>query len=198
MRVAALTKAVGVMMFCGTAMAAAPYLVPDSTISIANVQTYCNYDQPFVRVDLLINAADVGRPGLLYVGSHNQTQTQAQFYTEAWQDWNGSLFPIHTIVRGGLTGTTLSIPLNDVLQKQGWKLYIGYGALSVADEMKVQRMLEALNKVKAKFPERNIQAVDPDHIRRVMIQDNMTRNVKYRYVRAWTPELTTLCDRGNH
>lgn len=198
MRVAALTKAVGVMMFCGTAMAAAPYLVPDSTISIANVQTYCNYDQPFVRVDLLINAADVGRPGLLYVGSHNQTQTQAQFYTEAWQNWNGSLFPIHTIVRGGLTGTTLSIPLNDVFQKQGWKLYIGYGALSVADEMKVQRMLEALNKVKAKFPERNIQAVDPDHIRRVMIQDNMTRNVKYRYVRAWTPELTTLCDRGNH
>lgn len=211
MRGATLTLAVGAMISCGTAMAAAPYFTPNSTIFISNIQTYCQADNrplgqtssfsigrdeghPYVRVDLLINSPDAGRPGLIYVGSHDPGQTKAQFYTGRWENWEGALFPINKIVRGGLSPTTLFIPLDDISQKQGWKLYVGYGALTTDDEMKVQRAFEAVAKVKAKFPDRQIPAVDPDHFRRVLVQENMTKNAKYQYVRSWSPDLLTLCD----
>ena len=196
MRVAVLTLAIGAMMACRTAIAVSLAFVPNSTISISNVRTYCANNQPYVRLNLLINAADLGRLGLLYIGAHNPGQTQAQFYSDSWQDWAGSLFPIYKIASSGLYDTTIVLPLGDASQKQGWKLYAGYGALATADELTVQRAIETINQARAKIPERQISAIDLDFYRRVLAQDDMIKNVKYRYVLTWTPELAALCDRG--
>lgn len=203
---------------------------PVSTISTTGLQIFCVNEEPYVRVDLIINGGDLGLPGILYVGAHDPAKTRAQFlvayeaprasvsghgarmqrqpitYGGAWQTWNGSLFPPHWVARSGFSGAvTLSIPLgvsanidNEYSDKTGWLLYVGYGVLTVQDEEKVQRAMDGVAKVKAKFPDRPIPAVEADHYRRVMIQEDMSQNAKYRHVLTWSREWMHSCTNGGN
>lgn len=172
------------------------------TIAVSN-QLSCFDSEPYLQVTLSIDSADVGRPGILYVGAHDPGRTRAQFYQHHWEEWNGAMFPPHRIVREGLASTTLAIPLgrsatvsDGAWDLSGWQLYVGYGALTAADEEKVQRAMDGVAKVKAMYPERKIPAVEADHYRRVMVQENMTQNAKYRHVFTWTSDISYACESG--
>lgn len=165
-----------------------------STISISGVTKICQGEAPYARVNLLVNVPDKGLPGLVYVGSHDPGQTAAEFYYGyGWQPWNGSLYPPNQIFRTGLNDLTLYIPLDRAAEKQGWRLYVGYGVLTAESEQKVQRMIQSYQAAKIKMPDRQIPTIDPDHFRRTLIQMNMTDNVKYRYVMDWTNDLIAMC-----
>lgn len=167
------------------------------TISVSGVTKICQGQIPYARVNLLVNLPDQGLPGLVYVGAHNPSQTAAEFYYAAgWQPWNGSLFPPNQIFRSGLHDLTLFIPLDRAWEKQGWRLYVGYGVLTAESEQKVQRMIQSYQEAKAKLPGRQFPTVDPDHFRRTLIQMNMTDNAKYRYVMDWTSDLIGMCESG--
>lgn len=185
------------ILFSYSAIAATAIPIP--TISISDIRTYCIGRDPYVHVSLKINNADVGRPGLIYVGSHNSAQTQGQFYSSHWSDVDGQLFPIHSIERSGLFNKAIDIPLNDLTRKSGWDLYVGYGVLTVKDDADIQNAINSVAKIKEKFPEKKIPMIDPEYYKRVLIQSDMTKNAKYHYVRTWTPELINLCgQQGGH
>lgn len=202
-----------------------------STISTTGLQIFCLNEEPYVRVDLIINGEDLGRPGILYVGAHDPAKTRAQFfvayetprtpvaghgtqmqfhsfssYSGAWQTWDGSLLPPHWVAHGGFAGpVTLSIPLGasanvdgEFYDKTGWLLYVGYGVLTIQGEEKVQRAMDGVEKVKAKFPERQIPAVEADHYRRILIEDDMGQNAKYRHILTWSPEWLYSCANGGN
>lgn len=167
------------------------------TISVSGVAKVCQGEVPYARVNLLVNVPDKGLPGLVYVGSHDPGQTAAEFYYGyGWQPWDGSLYPPNQVFRTGLNDLTLYIPLDRAAEKQGWRLYVGYGVLTAESEQKVQRMIQSYQVAKTKLPDRQIPAVDPDHFRRTLIQMNMTDNVKYRFVMDWTSDLIGMCVYG--
>ena len=169
-------------------------LTATPTISVTGVTRVCQGEVPYARLNLLVNVPDKGRPGLVYVGSHDPAQTVAEFfYSGQWTTWDGGLYPPHLIVRGGLNDVTLYVPYDRLVEKLGWRLYVGYGVLTAEDEQKVQRMIQSYQIAKTKLPDRQIPTVDPDHFRRVLIQMNMTDNIKYRYVTEWTSDLSGLC-----
>jgi len=156
-----------------------------------HAQFFVAYEAPRTSV--------VGRNALM------QFQSFAS-YSGAWQTWDGSLLPPHWVARGGFAGpVTLSIPLGasanvdgEFYDKTGWLLYVGYGVLTVQDEEKVQRAMDGVAKVKAKFPDRPIPAVEADHYRRIMIQEDMSQNAKYRHVLTWGPEWIYSCSNGGN
>lgn len=181
------------LAFCGAAQGAAINQV-QSTIKITNVQTYCSGDQPWVHFRVNVNPEDAGKPGLLYVGAHDPSQRVAQFYIAgAWVQAASTMFPPYAVARGGLYSMDVDAPLNDPDTRQGWIMYAGYGVLTAADESKVQQAIAAVAIAREKFPGRNIPGVDPDHHRRVFIQDNMTKGGKFQVVRQWSPDIQNLC-----
>lgn len=188
--VAALSVAIG----ASTAHAGPWTPVPDSTIAIGAVQAYCIATQPYISVQLLINASDAGRPGLVYVASHDPDQTMGEGYSSGgWEVLQSQMLPILIIARSGLVNTTLNIPMNNPGGKQGWSLYVGYGVLTDKDEAMVQQSMVAVAKMRAAHPERQVPSIDPDYQRRVLIQQDMTKNAKYKLVRKWTPDIAGMC-----
>jgi hypothetical protein len=168
--------------------------VDNATISISEVSTFCQGNIPYARFKLLINTADKGFPGLIYVGAHSPERTKAEFYHGSyWDVWEEGMFPPNLILRDGLNDTALAIPLDRLTDKQGWRLYVGYGVLTVESEQKVQQMLQAYQIARAKLPDRQIPMVDPDHYRRTLVQTNMIDNMKYRYVLDWNKSLINMC-----
>ena len=166
-----------------------------STITVTNVQTYCAGDQPWVRFRVNVNPEDAGKPGLLYIGAHDPGQSVAQFFVSGayWLPASSTMFPPYAVVRNGLYSVDVAAPLNDPDTRQGWVMYAGYGVLTPADEAKVQQAIAAVAIARERFPGRSIPAVDPDHHRRVFIQDNMTKGGKFHIVRQWTPDIQNLC-----
>lgn len=167
---------------------------PPSAIAISAPRIYCGNDQRYADVIIYVNPSDVGRPGLLYVGAHDPTQTSARFLSGGWLDWNGSLYPIYMIQRTGLADTKVTIPLNEI--PYDWTIYVGYGALTIKDEDTVQRAMEGVAKVRAKYPDRPIPSVTADHYRRVLIQEDMTRNRKYHDVSISETDWSASCSNG--
>lgn len=153
-----------------------------STINVSNVQVYCQGTQPIANLTLPVQSADVGRPGLLYIGMHDPSMSQAAFFVNGvWVGYQGGLFPVNSIV-AGLNNTQLQVPLPPVLAGGGWKLYVGYGALSLAAESQVQAAINAINAAKALNVNAAVGAVDPNHYRRTLMQSDMTQAGKYAYV----------------
>lgn len=162
---------------------------------MSGTRVYCVGTDPWISTTLLIDASDIGRPGLVYIGSHDPDKTMAEFYVDgAWVAWNSQVLPPNMIVRGGLSPVTLNIPMNAPTQKIGWTLLVGYGALSARDEQAVQSATTAIAKIRQQFPERQIPTVDPDYYRQTLTQADMTRNSKYVAVSNWTWDLVKTCD----
>jgi hypothetical protein len=164
------------------------------TISASGTRI-CVGGAPHIRVNLYVNPPDKNLSGLIYVGSHDSSQTQAEFFYEnQWIAWESGLYPIYMTFRSGLNDMTFVIPFNRISEKLGWRLYVGYGALSVESEQKVGQITESYERARTKLPDRVFHTVEPDHIRRTLIQMDMLDNLKYQYIAEWTSDLRHLCD----
>ncbi|APA90223.1 hypothetical protein BJG93_34465 (plasmid) [Paraburkholderia sprentiae WSM5005] len=153
-----------------------------ANLVVQNVQVFCQGTQPIASLTLPVMAGDVGRPGLLYIGMHDPSLSSAAFFVNsAWTAYQGGLFPINSIV-AGLSNTQLFVPLPPELAGGGWKLYVGYGALSAASENQVQMAINAIDAAKALNANAAVGAVDPNHYRRTLMQSDMTQAGKYGYV----------------
>ncbi|MGP8437797.1 hypothetical protein ACT2FY_38900 [Paraburkholderia fungorum] len=153
-----------------------------ANLTIQNIQVFCQGTQPFVSFTLPVMAGDVGRPGLLYIGMHDPSMSSAAFFMNgAWTGYQGGLFPINSIV-AGLSNKQFVLPLPPALAGEGWKLYVGYGALSATAENQVQMAINAINAAKAMNVNAAVGAVDPNHYRRTLMQSDMTQAGKYGYV----------------
>lgn len=174
-----------------------------STIAVTGVQVTCQGLQPYVTFTLPINGADQSRPGLVYIGMHDPAMSQAAFLTgNNWAAWRGGMFPVYVVATGGLFSSTITLPLPYALAGGGWHLYAGYGALSAANEARVQDAINAINAAKslsgnaavALNASAVVAAVDPDHYRRTLIQTDMTQNGKYAYVNTGVETNPYVCD----
>lgn len=175
---------------------ALPFVPGPSSIVAVDRGITCVGRVPVLDVTLNINAEDIGRPGLIYVGAHNAQQTEAAFLGQDlnWQPLVGVAFPPVIIRRDGLATQSLRIPLRDVSAYSGGSLYVGYGALSISGEGLVRQALAAVSTAKAKWPDRKIPSVDEDYYKRTLIQEDMRKQSKYRFVRFITPEIATMCE----
>ncbi|KAA0178825.1 hypothetical protein FX016_23115 [Cupriavidus gilardii] len=190
----ALLAAAGVLG-CSTAQA---QMSVRPNLHVTAVEVFCQNYQPFVSIAMPVASADSGRPGLLYVGMHDAGMSQAAFLTSAgWQPYQGGLFPVYSIVKGGLASTRLVLPLNPNLAGGGWKLYVGYGALSAEAEARVQQAVVATATAKAMNPKGAIAAVDPDHYRRTLVQTDMTQAGKFGYVDTGVENIPDMCRLDN-
>ncbi|NLP65498.1 hypothetical protein [Paraburkholderia sacchari] len=164
-----------------------------SNIAVQNVQVICQGTQPIASVTLPIMSGDVGRPGLLYIGMHDPSMSSAAFFVNgAWMAYQGGLFPVNSLV-SGLSNTQLFVPLPPQLAGGGWKLYVGYGALSAAAENQVQAAINAINAAKALNVNAAVGAVDPNHYRRTLMQSDMTQAGKYGYVNTGVEDNPYVC-----
>lgn len=164
-----------------------------SNLIAQNVQVFCQGTQPIASVTLPIMSGDVGRPGLLYIGMHDPSMSSAAFFVNgSWTSYQGGLFPINSLI-SGLSNTQLLIPLPPPLAGGGWKLYVGYGALSVAAENQVQAAINAINAAKALNVSAGVAAVDPNHYRRTLMQSDMTQAGKYAYVNTGVESNPYVC-----
>lgn len=174
-----------------------------STIAVTGVQVFCRGSQPYVRFTLPINAADQARPGLVYIGMHDPTMSQAAFLSgSSWAAWRGGMFPVYAVAKRKYSDSTITLPLPFAVAGNGWHLYAGYGALSTTNEARVQDAINAINAAKALSANAAVAlsasavvaAIDPDHYRRTLIQTDMTQNGKYAYVNTSFEANRDFCD----
>lgn len=166
----------------------------NSTITTGPVRLDCHGANipPVATVKLNVNGVDQGLPGLIYVGAANPEQTDAQFFSNAWQEMGSGLFPIYAVVRSGLQSVDISFPLNASFV--GWSVYVGYGALSLADEQKVEVRRRGFDHAKIRNPQMTAHQIPDDNLRATLIQMDMTKNTKYRFVYTPTFQDMHMCD----
>jgi hypothetical protein len=163
-------------------------------LSVTNIVVTCQGLQPYVTFTLPIEAPDQGRPGLLYIGMHDPSMSQADLLTtNGWMGYAGGMLPVYSVARAGLTPVTITLPLPPVLAGGGWSLYAGYGALSASAESQVEAAITAVNDARALGASGVIASVDPDHYRRSLIQGDMTQNGKYGYVHTGVETNPYVC-----
>lgn len=154
------------------------------TISAELAQSYCAGQQPFVVVNLHVNAADVGMPGMVYVATSDPTEQQANYTvmgSTGWYAFQGeAMYVPYAVVSGGLHDAALTIPAGEI----GWKLWVGYGVLTA----KAANALTASAAAQANAAAlgKTMPAVDPDHLKRAFIQEDMRQNGKYIAVLDWS------------
>jgi hypothetical protein len=160
----------------------------NTTITTGPVTLTCHSGQPVAKVRININGVDQGLPGLLYVGAVDPAQTDARFFSEGWRETGSGLMPIYAVERAGLKATDILFPLAP--EFAGWNVYVGYGALTQADEQKVRARRAALDRAKERQPNMKPNPISDDHLRATLIQMDMANNTKYR--RVLTPSETDV------
>lgn len=178
---------VAVLLSCSSVSFAQLSLSSKSNIQIGNLKVFCKGSLtekiPFLQADILINADDSGLPGLLYLGTINDGQSQAYFLgANGWTLYNGGSLPPYAILRQGLQNSTITLDLTTLPSSVEQNIYLGYGALTAQSEKLVQAGIAAVAKIKEKLPDRKIESVDPDLHRLALVQENMTKNTKYQFV----------------
>lgn len=193
----ALLACVMFVAFNGASYAGPLSFSNNSTIATGPVRLDCHGANipPVATVKLNVNGVDQGLPGLIYVGAANPDQTDAQFFSNGWQEIGSGLFPIYAVVRSGLESVDVSIPLSTSLV--GWSVYVGYGALSMADEHKVEVRRQALDHAKTLNPQMRANQIPDDNLRATLIQMDMTKNTKYRFIYIPTFQDMHMCDELN-
>lgn len=153
------------------------------TIRAELARSYCNGLQPYVVVNLHVNLADIGVPGIVYVATSDPNEQQANYTvlgSPSWYAFQGEAMYVPYAVVGGMQDAALTIPAGEL----GWKLWVGYGVLTpkaanaLTSSAAAQANAAALGKT--------IPAVDPDHMRRAFIQEDMRQNGKYLAVLDWS------------
>lgn len=185
--VAAASVSIGPEAF---AQASSLSLSADSTIKVSNVQIGCDNGHPVVSARIIINEADRGLPGVIYVGSHDDAQTSAYFMEGgSWVQWGDAYFPMYAIMRNGMQDMTVTVgvtnpgafPSDNTVAPHG-NIYIGYGVLKPEKEAIVQKTIEVNAKMRAAHPEKNWPVVNPDMNRRAFVQEDLTKYVKYQKI----------------
>ncbi|MGY8527612.1 hypothetical protein [Paracidovorax citrulli] len=167
-------------------------------LRVLDAEVVCQNYRPFVSLTLPVMPADVGRPGLLYVGMHDPNMAHAAFLSgAAWHRYQGGLFPVYSTVQGGLGSSRLLLPLNEYVAGSGWKLYVGYGALSSLAESRVAQASAAIEAAKAISPKAITGTVDADHYRRTLIQTDMSQGGKFAYVDTGVEHSPDVCRPDN-
>lgn len=189
-RLAALTVVLGLMSLRHGVASSLPRFLPPSIPlpSVEVVRESCSSRR--ITVGLRLAQQDVGKPGVVYVAVHDDSQTRAFFLTAAgWVPWQGGMFPIHTVARDGLRNTTIQVPDPHLIgMDEGftqWNLLVGYGALSEADERLVQRYVQGVELAKTRSQGGPAHAVHPDQFRLALVQKDLTDNGKYQVALRW-------------
>ena len=171
-----------------------PDFTLNSTIQTGEPVENCMDRTPYLEVDLFINQQDQGRPGLIYAAVVDKARTKAFFYhNNSWVSWEGGgAYPIMYVMRNGLFKTKLLLMVSGNLPSDG-ELYVGYGALSIKDEKLVENSMLGVAKVKEKYPDRKIAAVDADTFKRALIEQDLTKNSKYRFVKTNLGSISSKC-----
>ncbi|NTB05922.1 hypothetical protein [Agrobacterium tumefaciens] len=177
----------------GISTSALSQIVSAPTLTASGISVFCDGYQPYVTFTLQINGADRGRPGLIYVGMHDEANTSAMFLTgNEWTVWQSGLFPPYQVARSGLVDQRITIPLNPYLAGGGWRLYAGYGALSTNDEARVQAYTQTIDKVKL-VTGKPVASIDHDHYRRTLVQADLAASGKYAFVQTGVEYSTQIC-----
>lgn len=176
--------------------ATAQMMASPPNLTVVGLQVFCQGLQPYASFALPVLGQDMGRPGIVFVGMHDASRTQAKFLSgDNWYDWQSGLFPVYAVRSGGLVNQQFTLPLNGLLAGGGWKLYVGYGALSDQDEMRVQQGITAVNAARAVLGgQGQVTSVDPDHHRRTLVQTDLVRLGKYAYVNTGVENNPKVCE----
>lgn len=170
-----------VFSLAGAAIAAPVTFSDNATITTGPVALAChNGNQPVAKVRINVNGIDQGLPGLIYVGAIDPSQSGAKFFSGGWQATGGGMLPIYAVERVGLKTSDITFPLDP--EFDGWNVYVGYGALTQADEQKVRARRIAMDRAKERNPNVAANPITDDHLRATLIQMDMTNNTKYRRV----------------
>jgi hypothetical protein len=164
----------------------------NAKITTGPVTLACHSGQPVAKVRININGVDQGLPGLLYVAAVAPAQTDAKFFSDGWRETGSGVMPIYAVERAGLKAADIMFPL--VQEIAEWNVYVGYGALTQADEQKVRARRVALDRAKERQPNLKPNPITDDHLRATLIQMDMANNTKYR--RVFTPSQSdiTICE----
>lgn len=165
-------------------------------LAVVGLQVFCQGLQPYASFTLPVLGQDLGRPGIVFVGMHDASRTQAMFLSgDNWYDWQSGLFPVYAVRSNGLGNQQFTIPLNGLLAGGGWKLYVGYGALGDQDEARVQQGVLAVKAARAvRGGQGQVASVDPDHYRRTLVQADLVRLGKYAYVSTGVENNAKVCE----
>lgn len=173
-----------VLLVCGSVQAQLNTAAAPS-IRVASVRTFCvNRTIPYVQADIIINDGDKGLPGILYVGVLDDDRQHPYFLgASGWTAWGSGTIPVYSVMRQGLSNTTVTLDLTSLPSMFGQSIYMGYGALTPMAEKSVQGAIDAVAMMRQKLPGRQLPpTVDPDSHRLALVQDDMTRNAKYNFV----------------
>ncbi len=173
-----------VLFVCGSVHAQLNSVAAPS-IRVANVRAFCvNRTIPYIQADIIINDGDKGLPGILYVAMLDDDKQHPYFLGPGgWTAWVSGTIPIYSVMRQGLSNTTITLDLTSLPSIFGQNIYMGYGALTQIAERSVQGAIDAVAMMRQKMPGRKLPpTVDPDLHRLALAQDDMTRNAKYNFV----------------
>jgi len=188
-----LKTSLALVLSLGVSTTAFSQIVSAPTLTASGIQVFCDGYQPYVTFSLQINAADRGRPGIVYVGMHDEANTSAMFLTGSqWSAWQSGLFPPFQVARGGLIDQRITVPLNPYLAGGGWRLYAGYGALSANDEARVQAYAQTIDKVKL-VTGKPVASIDQDHYRRTLVQADLASGGKYAVIQTGVEYSSQVC-----
>lgn len=172
-------------------------LTQPSSIQAEYVSSYCEGSRPSVVVNLHINATDLGRPGILFVGMLDPDEHRVSYAVAGsnnWYEYSGeALYPPYAVVTGGLQDVALRLAAGPA----AWKLYLGYGALTERSESMVQAAMDVVAKARERG-RANVPTVDPNHYRRALVQQDMERNGKFIHVLTWGPDNLAVCTPDTH
>lgn len=190
-------KVVGALVALATAHVVDAQMVSPPSITASGVQVFCQGLQPYVSFVLPVLSADLGRPGMVYVGMRDQVGTAAMFLQGGiWVPWDSGLFPVYSSVTSGLGSQQVTLPLNGNLAGGGWMLYAGYGVLTSDGEMRVQSYIATVQNTE-RITNKKVSSVDPDHYRRTLVQDDMSRYGKYTYISTGVENNGRVCQPDN-
>jgi hypothetical protein len=174
--------------------ATAQMIASSPNLTVVGLQVFCQGLQPYASFTLPVLGQDLGHPGIVFVGMHDASRTQAKFLSgDSWYDWQSGLFPVYAVRSSGLGNQQFTLPLNGLLAGGGWKLYVGYGVLSDQDEARVQQGIIAVNAARA-VRGGQVANVDPDHHRRTLVQTDLVRFGKYAYVNTGVENNAKVCE----
>ena len=137
---------------------AAGWAVAAQASAVASLS--CSGTQPVVTISFSAGA-DAGKPGLLWVGALDQSQTIGAVMTlsGAWATYEGGLYPPARRFDAGLPqGATLTVPVpppagyastTNTAHLVGYSIYVGHGALTAAAQQQIAARRAFLNSVKA-------------------------------------------------
>lgn len=173
-----------VLLVCGSVYAQINTTAVPS-IRVANVRAFCvNRTTPYLQADIIVNDGDKGLPGILYVAMLDDDRQHPYFLgAGGWTAWVSGSIPVYSVMRQGLSNTTVTLDLTSLPSIFRQNIYMGYGALTPIAERSVQGAIDAVVMMRQKMPGRPLPpTVDPDSYRLALVQDDMMRNAKYNFV----------------